>query len=293
VRLRDERVPPGLGDDSSLRSFLMILHPLTREQAPSDSGRFVSAWAAVERAQKQSAPAYWLVAQPDHAALAGDLAAAFASPEIAAVSEDVVHAISLHDAGWARFDLEAGESKAPSHELKFQPPCGPSGKPLSFFEIAPADFTRAWRESIDKAETAGALGGVLVSKHFCRLAQGFMHDRSNDPGANLVREFLSAETHRQAKLAKSIDRPRTEIERLVDLLQFCDLLSLYLCCGSREDVEFPQRLAPSPIRLRRNGGGFRLEPGVIQSGASLGVTARRYPVSKAEPNVTTLGFLLI
>jgi len=79
----------------------------------------------------------------------------------------------------------------------------------------------------------------------------------------------------------------------VDLLQFCDLLSLYLCCGSNEDVEFPQRLAPSPIRLRRNGGGFRLEPAVIKSGAGLGVTARRHPTSRTEPNVTTLAFLLI
>jgi hypothetical protein len=77
------------------------------------------------------------------------------------------------------------------------------------------------------------------------------------------------------------------------LLQFCDLLSLYLCCGSNEDVEFPQRLAASPIRLRRNGGGFHLEPAVIQSGASLGVTARRYPMSQTEANVTTLAFLLM
>ena len=271
----------------------MILYPLTNKKAPDNLGRVVSAWAAVERAQKQTAPSYWLVAQPDHAALAGDLAAAFSSPELSAVGEEVVHAISLHDAGWAKFDLKEDASAAPPHELKFHPMCSAAGKPLSFFEISPADFTRAWKESIDKAESASALGGVLVSKHFCRLGQGFMHDRATDPGAKLVREFLQTENRRQAKLAKGVDRARTEVERLVDLLQFCDLLSLYLCSGSREDVEFPQRLAPSPIRLRRNNGALRLEPGVIKSGASLGVTARRYPESPTEPNVTTLAFLLI
>ena len=269
----------------------MILYPLTDKKAPDNGGHVVSAWAAVERAQKQVAPAYWLVAQPDHAALAGDLAAAFSSPDLSEIGEDVVQAISLHDAGWAKFDLK--ESTAPPHDVKFHPMCAASGKPLSFFEISPADFTRAWKESIDKAESASALGGMLVSKHFCRLGQGFMHDRATDPGAKLVHEFLQGETRRQANLAKTVDRARTEVDRLVDLLQFCDLLSLYLCSGSHEDVEFPQRLAPSPIRLRRDGGGFRLEPAVIQRGASLGVTARRYPASRTEPNVTTLAFLLI
>jgi|SRR5579871_4364890 len=271
----------------------MILYPLTGEKVSDNAGHVVSAWAAVERAQKQTARAYWLVAQPDHAALAGDLAAAFSSPEVKGIGEQVAQAISLHDAGWAKFDLKEDTSAAPPHELEFHPMCSAAGKPLSFFEIGPADFTRAWKESIDKAESASALGGVLVSKHFCRLGQGFMHDRATDPGAKLVHEFLQSENRRQAKLDKSVGLPRTEIERLVDLLQFCDLLSLYLCCGSNEDVEFPQRLAPSPIRLRRNGGGFRLEPAVIKSGAGLGVTARRHPTSRTEPNVTTLAFLLI
>src|SRR5581483_10812285 len=129
--------------------------------------------------------------------------------------------------------------------------------------------------------------------HFCRLGQGFMHDRGQEPGANLVREFLTNETRRQTRLAKSVDRARGEIERLVDVLQFCDLLSLYLCSGSCEDVEFPQRLAAAPIRLRRGGGGFHLEPNFIKNGASLGVTARRYQPSKTEPNSTELGFLLV
>src|SRR5579884_1094901 len=271
----------------------MILHPLTQKETAEGAGHAVSAWAAVERTQKQLAPAYWLIAQPDHAALAGDLAAAFSSPDFPDIGADVVQAISLHDAGWAKFDLKEDPSQAPPHELKFHPMCGSSGKPLSFFEISPAEFTRAWKESIEKAESASALGGVLVSKHFCRLGQGFMHDRATDPGAKLVQEFLHAEARRQAKLVETVGRARAEIERLVDLLQFCDLLSLYLCCGSREDVEFPQRLAPSPIRLRRNGGGFHLEPAVIKSGASLGVTARRYPASNTEPNLTTLAFLLV
>lgn len=266
----------------------MVLYPLRAngKSAPGSS-HVVSAWAAVEHSQKQVAPSYWLIAQPDHAALAGDIAASFSSTEYPALDEQVVKAISLHDDGWARFD-----QKDATHQQEFRPLCNASGKPLSFFEIAPAEFTRAWVDSIERSEASSPLGGIIVSKHFCRLGQGFMHDRAEDPGANLVREFLSGETKRQSKLAGETDRTRGEIERLVDVLQFCDLLSLYLCCGSHDGVEFPQRLAASPIRVRYDGGGYRMEPALIKSGASLGVIARRYPASRSEPNSTTLGFLL-
>ncbi len=266
----------------------MVLHPFTAEkESPENSRHVVSAWAAVERTQKQTAPWYWLIAQPDHAMLSGDLAASFSSPDFPSLEKEVVQAISLHDAGWAKFDVEDEEA------AEFRPMCAASGKPLSFFEIAPADFTRAWKDSIDKAQEAGPIGAILVSKHFCRLGQGFMHDRAHDPGAKLVHEFLNSENQRQGKLMKAVGHSRTAIERLTDILQFCDLLSLYLCCGSREDVEFPQRLASTPIRLRRTGGGFHLEPALIKSGASLGVTARRYPASSTEPNSTSLGFLIV
>jgi Protein of unknown function (DUF3891) len=268
----------------------MVLYPLRANGKPAQSSsHVVSAWAAVERSQRQVASSYWLIAQPDHAALAGDIAGSFSSAEFPALDAQVVKAISLHDDGWARFDQKRDTLEA-HHE--FHPMCNASGKPLSFFEIAPAEFTRAWIDSIERAEAASPLGGILVSKHFCRLGQGFMHDRAQDPGANLVRKFLSGETKRQSKLAQGTDRARGEIERLVDVLQFCDLLSLYLCCGSHEVVEFPHRLASSPIRLRYNDGGYRMEPGLIKSGASLGVIARRYPTSRTEPNSTTLAFLL-
>src|SRR5881397_335778 len=64
----------------------------------------IPAWEAVERKQKQEANAWWLVAQSDHAALSGDLAANLSSPFFPKLDIDVVHAISLHDAGWAHFD---------------------------------------------------------------------------------------------------------------------------------------------------------------------------------------------
>ena len=65
--------------------------------------------------------------------------------------------------------------------------------------------------------------------------------------------------------------------RLVDLLQFCDVLSLYLCCGARAHVEFPQRFGDQSISLQRQGEMCVMKPRIFGDGASLAVRARRYP----------------
>ena len=73
------------------------------------------------------------------------------------------------------------------------------------------------------------------------------------------------------------------------MLQFCDVLSLYLCCGAAQDVEFPQRFGAKPIRLRREARAAdqaavcRFEPSpFIGGGVDLAVLARRFP-SDREP----------
>jgi len=69
----------------------MVLYPLPSREPSSGEpvscqpsltpARAVPAWEAVERKQKQAASEWWLVAQPDHAALAGDLAERIDCPE--------------------------------------------------------------------------------------------------------------------------------------------------------------------------------------------------------------------
>lgn len=245
----------------------MVLYPLPANNHPQPDGTPIPAWRAVEKRQKQRARDWWLVAQPDHAVLAGDLAARLDFPTIPTLSPEVIAAISAHDAGWAEFD----NVKTPTtSSLKLTPP-------VSFLEICPVDFLVAWVGSINAAERIGTLGGIIVSEHFSRLGQSRLASR-NDSAEDVSRlqEFLSEESARQARLRDAIEASAAELGALTDVLQFCDLVSLYLCCGADEPAEFPQQFEGTTIQVRRDGDAFLFTPPVFGRGASLGVSAHRY-----------------
>src|SRR5213592_4535381 len=102
----------------------MVLRPMN---PPPSGPRCVPAWEAVARTQKQTSPEWWLIAQPDHADLAGDLAERIRWKNFPALDAEVVEAIRLHDEGWAEFDFV---------------PAARAGRPLSFLDIDPADFLK-------------------------------------------------------------------------------------------------------------------------------------------------------
>jgi len=250
----------------------MVLRP----QDPSEPSRTcVPAWDAVAHAQKRGTGAWWLIAQPDHADLAGDLAERIQWENFPALDADIVEAIRLHDEGWAECD---------------RIPAARNGRPLSFLDIEPADFLKAWRGSITRAEESSAIGGLLVSSHFRRLAE-FRQQTASDSPENraLMSKFLADERQRESLLLKAQRHNENEIKTLVDALQFCDLLSLYLCCGSREDVEFPQAFERQTVRAYYEDGLYRTSPALFEAGTSLGVTARKYASGDVS---TTLPILL-
>jgi len=276
----------------------VILHPLSFDSSKSpalaDRGERgcapISAWEAVEQRQKQAAEEWWLIAQPDHAALAGDLAIRLAASFLPKLDDDVVHAIALHDAGWARFD---GGERGTGRDLEVSlrdPLLNDSGRPVSFLEVAPTDYVVAWNDSIGRAAECSAIGGIIVSEHFSRIAKNKIASPGKDDVACL-HDFLSRECARREDLSSHDRRSPDEVQVLVDVLQFCDLMSLYLCSGSQASVVFPQQFEGGTIKLQCNDGLFKTEPQVFQSGASLGVTARGYPRFGAV-EVTTLGFLV-
>ncbi|MGI9100843.1 MAG: DUF3891 family protein [Terriglobales bacterium] len=270
----------------------MVLRPINgcRLQASgSRQNHFVPAWPPVERAQRHLADKYWLVTQPDHASLAGALAANFTSPDFPKIDEQIARAIEVHDAGWAIFESEA--------QMNVAPPLDARGKPLSFIEIVPQDFLRAWTASIDRAEQVGAAGGFIVSRHFCALGQGRLAsamDGAEDSSRLLG--FLKAEDERQSRLQARVQQSCEELEHLVRALQFCDLLSLFLCCGAADAVEFPQEFAAGKVRVRCEADAYILDPSPFQTGTqrpvSLGVEARGFPCAGKTAKVATLPFLL-
>ena len=132
----------------------MVLYPLdganiTSSETPSRPQQGISAWGAVEQKQKQPAAAWWLVTQPDHAGLAGDLAARISSPDLPKLEPDVILAIAGHDAGWAQFDGHVPSAvETATAPASGAPTVSRQSKPRSFLEMTPEIFLVAWRDSI-------------------------------------------------------------------------------------------------------------------------------------------------
>ena len=266
----------------------MVLRP-EAQPAHADNA-FVPAWEAVAREEKTSSAKYHLVRQPDHARVSGDIAKQLAIAGAPPVDDDIVRGISLHDEGWKDFDngserlsvtpaIYSGENVALSAE----------GRPLSFLDIKAGDFLRAWRGSIDSAEAVTPIAALIVSGHFCRLGKfGISLGTYPVQDTQHVREFLASEEQRQRRWLRLQDRAESEVQYWTDVLQFCDLLSLYLCCGSKESVEFPQRIGPKgeTVRLQVQGAAFVLSPALFAKEVELAVEARPYPAETGVPPIT-------
>ncbi|HWX55966.1 MAG TPA: DUF3891 family protein [Verrucomicrobiae bacterium] len=248
----------------------MILRPL-QPSAPSQSkNELVPAWEVVQRTQSQKYQECWLITQPSHAALAGELAAKVSSPLLPNVENDLVRAIALHDAGWGVPDAQTiMRSRSVQKQL-----------PESFIQVALAEYLAAWDKSIDVAQSVSPAGGYIVSAHFCRIAESRLAaapDRKQDRSA--VQKFLDDECKRQKKLAAKQAHTPKELEQLTELLQFCDLLSLYMCCDAREKVVFPEYFGVT-VRLVVEESGYQFDPPLIERGARFSVAALRHPATK-------------
>lgn len=246
----------------------MILRPL--EPASRSSDDFLPAWDVVMRSQRQRYESCWIITQPSHAALSGEIAARLTGPQVPLLEMELVRAIALHDAGWGMPDAQAVmRSRA-----------GASKCPGSFLEAGIGEFTAAWTQSIQTAQSTSSAGGFMVSRHFWRIGQHRL-ETTEDGAADRAKlqGFLDAEAQRQKKLASKQERSVDELETLTDVLQLCDLLSLYICCGARENAEFPEYFGVK-VKLRAEAEGYKLEPALVEAGSQFQVAALRHPATK-------------
>jgi hypothetical protein len=247
----------------------MILRPLEPPQ-PGDQ-RFHPAWPVVERLQRHQYESCWMITQPSHAALAGEIAAKLRGPRVPALHAGLIRAIALHDAGWGMLDAQA---IVLSREAR--------SAPKSFLELSIADFLDAWTHSIQAAQPVSPVGLYMVSRHFWRLADHRVaHGGDGESDRKKLEDFLSRENQRQKRLVHKQTLTREELEALTDVLQFCDLLSLYICSGAREKVEFPEYFGVT-TRLRMEDGSYRIEPQLVEPGSQFRVAALRHPAAKEE-----------
>lgn len=246
----------------------MILRPLD-PPAPG-SNEFLPAWSAVERLQRQSYESCWMITQPSHAALAGEVAAKITGTHTPKLDASLVRAIALHDAGWGIPDAQAIMQSRSVNQ----------GCPKSFVGCSAAEFLAAWEKSIDVAASTGAAGGYIVSRHFYRLAeQQITYSGGNGAERATLAGFIESESRRQNQLAAKQERSAAELDLLTDVLQFCDLFSLYVCSGAKDSAEFPEYFGVK-VRLTRENQAYKLDPAIIESGSKFTVAALRHPAQK-------------
>jgi len=250
----------------------MILRPLDPgpPSAASPQKQFYPAWKVVEQTQRKEYQSCWMITQPSHAVLAGEIAAKLAFPGIPKLEPDVVRAISLHDAGWGMPDAQAVMRSRASREET----------PRSFIQCTVMELITSWSQSIDIAQTTSPAGGYIVSRHFWRLAEHRLSTGQDAAASRTqVKDFLDDELERQKDLAAQQEQGEKELEALTDVLQFCDLLSLYICCGAQSAVEFPECLGAKP-KLQVKGDNYRFDSALITEPAQFSVAALLHPATK-------------
>ena len=248
--------------------------------APRDShGAITPAFDAISEAQQKATVSDWFVTQPDHARLSGELAAALDPRFVHNVSEAVVRAIGIHDIGWMPFDGDAGSPQPPrAHD---------SGLAVSFVNSEPEIFLPAWTGSIQAAQSTGALGGLLVSAHFARLTSPYLESGKGTPEQRTqVEQFLHRERARADRLLPQAGLRSGEIENLIQVLQFCDLASLYWCANPHAPVEMPQMITGSRVQFFCELGGFRMKPNLLTHALQLEIPCVRF--ANGNPERTTV-----
>ncbi len=246
----------------------MILRPL--DPKPAASAEFVAAWPVIQGIQKQEYESCWLITQPSHAALAGDLAAALSIPQLPQPDPKLIQAIALHDAGWGMADAQIIQMSRADGRYR----------PGSFLETSVPEFLSAWSKSIATGQAVSPTGGYIVSRHFCRLAENLLASAgSNKDDRQRLESFLSHEGRRQKKLAAQESPGPQELELFTDLLQFCDLLSLFICSGAQENVIFPEYFG-TKMRIKNGPGGIALGPPWISPGSRFAFAALLHPLRK-------------
>ena len=197
---------------------------------------------------------WWLVTHPDHARLAGAIAAywgndLFASPEPRA---HVLLGINVHDDGWGMRDAspsvtKQGKPAAFSVELV--------GKYSAFEEIDLQDYLNVRERAVAEIAAKDAYSALLVSKHTYNLLTA-RADRSTIAKEQLplLDNFLERQRELQASLFNTIrsdpsfsqqDATDDKIDEHFRLLQATDNLSLLACV----DYTAPASLL-HPLKLR-------------------------------------------
>lgn len=242
----------------------------------------------------------WLaVAQPAHAGVSGQLAAAWGNDAFGRVDprEEMRLAAAIHDSGWIEWE------QSPT----FNPA---TGRPFSFMELPTAHHLRIWSATGRLLLPHGRYVALFASLHGTGLYER-LHDYSRDTPEEIraVKNYLASEKIFQDSLIASLRAdpvfaPHATAEAILRnrrLLAAWDALSLLLCFGRGEShvlrdvptaspsetttLTLTPDVRPDAQRNRGPGGGARVGVGGgANSRAGSAMTVHPWP--SRDPVVT-------
>ncbi len=157
-----------------------------------------------------------MITQKDHAAVSGDMAAAWNRKYLASLKrvEDMITSVYNHDKAWEEIDAAPFYNDA-------------KNRPFSFIDFPARPKLIHYKHGIDLVESENFYAGLLNSLHYCSLV-----DSKNSSG----KSFLENEKLRQKRIKDKLGMTGIEhtadIEDHFQLLQLCDSLSLFICMNS-------------------------------------------------------------
>ncbi len=189
---------------------------LFRDLSAEESSTVEPAYQAFLKTQRSLHARYGLLFQSEHSRLAGSLAGALLPGVFGELNADVIAAIAHHDYGW-----DTSDQKQFDHLSE--------NDPLSFTAVSASETLPSWISSIAHGRELGPLPAVLISRHCCLLGTG----------SEAHAGFVAAETIRRLEIERTLVCSAEQLRCWTAALGFCDLLSLYLCSGSKSPVTLP------------------------------------------------------
>jgi hypothetical protein len=164
---------------------------------------------------------YFMATQNDHAKMAVQIARNCKDEYFFdhQQTQEVLLAIEEHDRGW----IEPDTSPIWNDQ---------TDKPYSFIDYPTVLKIAFYKKGLDEVEKMSKYAGLLCSLHY----SSFIQD-ADDP---TVKEFWNEEKHRQELLLKELQIAGNEEKNAtlmyhLDLLKFCDYLSLFICLNEPGD----------------------------------------------------------
>ncbi|MEY2193737.1 DUF3891 family protein [Neobacillus sp. BF23-41] len=164
---------------------------------------------------------YFMVTQNDHAKIAGEIARNCKDEYFFdhTRTQEVQLAIQEHDRGWIELDT------SPVWNDKTE-------MPYSFIDYPIVLKISFYKKGLNEVEKMSRYAGLLCSLHYSSFIQ--------DATEPAVREFWNEEKQRQEQLLKGLqivgnENKNETLMYHLDLLKFCDYLSLYICLNEPGD----------------------------------------------------------